>query len=397
MRKIIVTFVVFVGLSCMMAYATVYSAVVSQPASGWAGKYLIVYKVSPTQAYVWDGTDDSKNYVPVTLNDKGQISADNLSGYLVTVASEGGKEYSVKTADGYLSVGKGDNKIEFSRGAVACTLASNGGYVVFETNSGTERFVYNSRSTRFRFYYDKDKKWSSNDYHHICFYAEGEQQGEAANTLDMNYAHAEMYACSSKFPTQSNPYDQYFWTVLFLAQEEDDYAVPRMELEILAPTQYSIEGTYKSSYTPEQKYYLNITNGSHHSSFVFPNKSEQGYATAALTVAEMTISKVGPSALPNAYKYHIKLEFTDSNRKIWHLDKDMDVYGWWIDCNRQGKTLEDMEPVAFTLESGKHIPSALETVVEKPCSRVTKIIHNGKMYILRDGQYYDIFGFLKGK
>ncbi len=64
-------------------------------------------------------------------------------------------------------------------------------------------------------------------------------------------AHAEMYACESKFPTQSNPYDQYFMTFLYLAQEESDEAVPQIGLEILIDGQmyilrgekiYSVQG-----------------------------------------------------------------------------------------------------------------------------------------------------------
>ena len=180
------------------------------------------------------------------------------------------------------------------------------------------------------------------------------EQEEPKNQLDINYAHVEMYACESKFPTQSNPYDQYFMTFLYLAQKESKDAVPQIGLEILAPTQYSIEGTYKSDYKAGIKYFINCQAGSKHSYFIFPSKAEQGWSQAAINLAEMTVTKVGKSQKQNAFVYHIKLTFTDSNTKIWTLDKDLDVYAWWIDCDRSGKTNVDMDPVAFALESGNH-------------------------------------------
>ena len=67
-------------------------------------------------------------------------------------------------------------------------------------------------------------------------------------------------------------------TFMYLAQEESDDAVPQIGLEILAPTQYSIEGTYKSDYTAGQKYFINCQAGAKHSYFIFPSKAEQGWS-----------------------------------------------------------------------------------------------------------------------
>lgn len=366
-------------------HATVYTRVHAKPDNGWGGTYLIGYVVSDTLVYIWDGTDDAANYVSVTLAN-GKISATNLDSYQVTIAAEG-RDYSVRTADGYIGVGSGDNKIEFNRGAQACTITENGGYVMLETNTHTERFVFNKKSNRFRFYYDSQKKWADTQYKNICLFVLGDiEVTESKQSLDINYAQAELYACDSKFPTTSDPYNQYFSTFLWLLQEEDEMAVPQIGLEILAPTQYSIAGTYRSDYTPNKKYYLNITNGSKHSFFTFPNKSEEGYGTAAIRVAEMTISKVNPSTLPNAYVYHILLEFTDSNGKIWHLDKDLDVYGWWIDCDRSNpKQPTDMQEVAFALESGNHIPAGFSDL--KKGDKEVKFMRNGHL-ILRCGEHF---------
>jgi len=387
-NRLFFIFTCLVGFA-VCANAAIYSRVSAKPEAGWEGTYLIVYETG-NNAYVWDGTDDTNNYMSVTLTN-GKITSDALASYLVTVTSEGNNRYGVKAKDGYISTDAKSNGITFSKGAVDCTIAANGGYVMLETNTNTCRFVYHTSAKRFRFYYDKDKEWDSNVYQNIRFYAEGDNDPEPSN-LDINYAQAEMYACESKFPTQSNPYYQYYSTFLWLLQEEDEDAVPQVGLEILAPTQYSIAGTYKSDYSNTSSGYINITAGSKHSYFMFPSKAEAGYSTAAINVAEMKITKVGKSQKAGAYTYHIKLEFTDSNKKIWTLDKDLDVYAWWIDCDRSGKELEDMEPVAFTLESGNHKPAGLHQVAGDRLQVTEKVMKDGKIYLLVNGEYYSISG-----
>ncbi len=386
--------VILVGLLsavCAQA-ATVYTKVTTKPTNDWPGTYIIVYEQSATQALVWNGEDASSNYQQVTISN-GKITSDDLADYQVTVTKEGNNKYYVKAKDGFIGCSAKSNNITFNSGGQACTIQSNGGYVMLETNTNTCRFVYNTNANRFRFYYDKNgNKWADSDYRNICFYVLGDvEQEDPDNLLDLGYAHAEMYACESNFPTQSNPYDQYFMTFLYLAQEESNEAVPQIGLEILAPTQYSIEGTYKSDYTPGQKYFLNCQAGSDHSYFIFPNNSTQGWGQASIKLATMTITKVGPSLFPNAYVYHIKLVFTDSNQKIWTLDKDMDVYAWWIDCNKTTNPVSNMDPVAFTLESGNHNPSQgienLQTEVS-----VQKILIDGQMYILRGEKIYSVQG-----
>lgn len=388
--------------------ATVYTRINNKPADGWAGnngqyssqKYIIVYELSDTKGLVWNGKDATKNYVQVTLSD-GKISSEDLADYEIMVTEENSNRYYIKAHDGYIGCGAKKNEISFTSGGKECTLASNGGYTMLETNSNTCRFLCYETSSdnyRFRFYYDADKKWDNTKYKNIRFYVLGDvEQDEPQGLLDLQYADIEMYACDSKFPTQNNPYDQYYLTYMFLAQEEDYAAVPRIWLEILALTPYSIEGTYKSDYTPNQKYFLNCQTGAKHSYFIFPNKSEAGWGQASINVAEMKITKVGESAKPNAYVYHIKLTFTDSNKKNWTVDKDFDVYAWWIDCDRSDpKNPQDMTEVAFALESGNHNTESEEGTAVETVRNISdtaqKFFRDGQLLILRNGTEYDVLG-----
>lgn len=383
----------FIFLTCSLSATTVYTRVNARPSEGWAGTYLIVYEKSSTEAYVWNGEDASNNFVAINLAN-GKITSDNLEDYQVTVSQESTNRYYVKAQAGYIGCDAKKNGLTFSNGGKECTLQSNGGYTILETNTNTCRFLcYESSSNfRFRFYYDSDKKWDDSNKHNICFYVLGDvEQGEAANQLDLSYAHAEMYACESKFPANGDLNNQYFLTYLWLAEEEDYNAVPQVWLEILAPTQYSIAGTYKSDYTSGVKYFINCQAQSKHSYFIFPSSAEQGWSQASINLAEMTITKVGASSYSNAYTYHIKLVFTDSNKKIWTLDKDMDVFGWWIDCDRSGAEDTDMEPVAFTLESGNHTTS-LEEAASPSARSCAKIIRDGQIFILRGDKLFTVTG-----
>ena len=405
MKKSILSVILVLGALLNLEATTVYTKINSKPTDGWAGnngqyssqKYIIVYEKSDTKGLVWDGTDGNNNYVEVTIAD-GKITSEDLADYQVSVTEEKSNRFYLKAKNGYMGSKSGQNSLLLESGGKECTLQSNGGYVMLETNTNTCRFLCYEPSTntyRYRFYYDSNKKWADTDKHNICFYVLGEvEQQEPQNQLDINYVHVEMYACESKFPTQSNPYDQYFMTFMFLAQKEENDAVPQIGLEFLAPTQYSIEGTYKSDFTPGQKYFLNCQAGSKHSYFIFPNKSEQGWGEASLKLAEMKVTKVGKSTQPNAYVYHIKLVFTDSNNKIWTLDKDLDVYAWWIDCNRQTDPVSNMPEVAFALESGNHTTessTATETVTPVSDAAV-KTLQNGQLIIIRDGISYSILG-----
>ena len=401
----------FCALCVTLSQATtVYTKINNKPADGWNGTYLLVYEKSSTQAYVWNGTDASNNYISVPISN-GTISSEDLTAYQVTVNEENTNRYYVHAQNGYIGTDAKSNGLKFYSSGRDCTLQSNGGYTLLETNTNTCRFLcYETSSAfRFRFYYDANKKWADSDKHNICLYVLGEvEQEDPQNQLDMHYAHAEMYACESKFPTQSNPYDQYFMTYLWLAQEEDEESVPQVWLEILAPTQYSLEGTYKSDYTPGKKYFINCQAGAKHSYFIFPNNSEQGWGQAAIQLATMNITKVHPSVYANAYLYHINLVFTDSNKKIWTFDKDIDVYGWWIDCDRSGDKDVDMTPVAFALESGNHDTEETGQWTESvslveangnqstndPLQTTTKLLRNGRLYILRGDRTYTITGQL---
>ena len=396
--KQIIVLTALLGLTLHSNAATVYTRVNAKPSAGWPGTYLIVYEKSETEAIIWNGEDASGNTVKANIKE-GKIVSEELSDYQVVVSQEGNNRYYVKAKDGYIGANAKQNSLEFSNGGKECTLSVNGTYTMLETNTSTCRFLCYETSKnnyRFRFYYDKDKKWADSDKHNIHFYALGDVElEEPQNQLDINYAHVEMYACESKFPTQNNPYDQYFTTFMFLAQEESDDAVPQIGLEILAPTQYSIEGSYKSDYQSGKKYFINCQAGAKHSYFIFPSKAEQGWSEAAINLAEMKITKAGASNEPNAYKYHIYLVFTDSNKKIWTLNKDIDVYAWWIDCNRSGETNTNMEPVPFVLESGNHNPQSENQSIDDIQSgdiQCTKVVRDGKVYILRGDKTYTLQG-----
>lgn len=398
------TTIILSALCAFSQAATVYTRINNKPAEGWPGTYIIVYEKSSTEALVWNGKDATSNTVKVSLSN-GKITSEQLSDYHVTVTEEKSNRYYLKAKDGYIGTDAKSNGLNFYSSGRECTLQSNGGYTMLETNTNTCRFLCNEATNgtcRFRFYYDKDKKWQDSDKHNICFYVLGEvEQEEPKNKLDINYAHIEMYACESKFPTQSNPYDQYFMTFLFLAAEESDDAVPQIGLEILAPTQYSIEGTYKSDYASGKKYFINCQAGSKHSYFIFLSNAEQGWSQASIQLAEMNITKVGQSEQLNAYVYHIRLVFTDSNKKIWTLDKDLDVYAWWIDCNRSGEQDTNMEPQAFVLESGNHNTetekpqnqeSDVRSVSESAAHSAGKVMIDGQLLIIRNGQLYTLQG-----
>ena len=383
--------------------ATVYTRVSAKPSEGWPGTYILVYEKSDTEAIIWNGEDASGNKVTATIQD-GKIISEDLADYQVVVTEENSNRYYVKAKSGYIGTDAKENGLNFTKGGRECTIVQNGSYTMLETNSNTCRFLCYEPSKgtyRFRFYYDEKKKWADTNKHNIHFYVLGDvEQEEPQNQLDINYAHIEMYACESKFPTQSNPYDQYFMTFMFLAQTESGTAVPRIGLEFLAPDQYSIEGTYRSDYSSGKKYFLNCQAGSKHSYFIFPSKAEQGWSQASINLAEMKVTKVGPSSQHNAYVYHIKLEFTDSNKKVWTLDKDLDVYAWWIDCDRSGKTDVDMDPVAFALESGNHNTQGETAIdeVQKDDVQCTKVMKEGKLYILMpDGSVYDAQGMRVAK
>ena len=121
---------------------------------------------------------------------------------------------------------------------------------------------------------------------------------------------------------------------------------------------------------------------------------------ASIKLAEMTVTKVGPSAYANAYKYHIRLVFTDSNQKRWTLDKDMDVYAMWIDCDRSGAQDVNMDPQPFVLESGNHNPQQEEgiDIIDSSSSQGKSgsklILHNGHLFILHGNKTYTTDGRL---
>ena len=77
------------------------------------------------------------------------------------------------------------------------------------------------------------------------------------------------------------------------------------------------------------------------------------------------------------------------------MDKDIDIYAWWIDCNRSGDQEENMEPVAFALESGNHNSQDGKQgvgAVQSNQVQCTKVVRDGQIFILRGDKTYTLQG-----
>lgn len=389
---------VFCGWICLLyaGSSTVYTRVSSQPKDGWAGTYLIVYENSKTEAYVWTAEDDKGNYVKATISDGGKIVADNLAAYEVELRPENkGYGIYVKSGDnqGYIYTEAKKNGIEFGKkGAQEFTLQPNSPYVYLFTNTGTQKFCYNATDKRFRIYYDKDKKWTN--YKNICLYRLGDTEVEKPkNELDINYVQADFYACTSVW-SGTYPY----WDVdLTLAAEDSEEALPYIWLQILSYSQYSIAGTYKASWTDGRAGYIHATKscGSRCAgAYFYSSKAADGYYQVSLIDANIEITKVGkPKGKPNFYTYHITMDITDSNSKVWTFDDDVDVYGVWLECADKKEGIHE-DPVPFALESGKHVSEGGTAIDEVATTTdvAHKLMQNGQIVILREDRKYNLLG-----
>ena len=132
--------VLLLGSALFSHAATVYTRVNTQPSEGWSGTYIIVYEKSETVAYVWNGEDSNNNYTQVAIQN-GKITSEDLADYQVTVSQEGSNKYYVKTKNGYMGTNAKQNGLTLTGGGKECTIASNGGYVMLETNTNTCRFL----------------------------------------------------------------------------------------------------------------------------------------------------------------------------------------------------------------------------------------------------------------
>ena len=376
--------------------ATVYTKVTGVPTNGWeSGTYIIVYEKSATKAIVWDATGDDNNFVEATISN-GTITSESLKSYHTTVEKEN-KGYHIRTSAGRIGCSAKKDELFINGNGSICEITSEGGFTKVTTNTNTCELLCNAKSEtsfRFRFFYNNSITQRKN----VCFYALGEiEQGETSGVLDINYAQADLYACDSKFPAHGDQNNQYFYTNLRLMQTESNTATPYVDLEIYAPNQYSIAGNYKNSVngattTSPIKYWINCEAKSKHSTFFFKT-SNGGRTSASIKTITLNISKVGESAKPNAYKYHIQMTLTDSNDKTWTLDKDLDVYAQWIDCDRSNNQNFDMDPVPFVLESGNHGggTTAVEDV-QGDKVQCTKVLRDGQLYLMYKGRMYDIQG-----
>lgn len=383
--------------SLLSLYSTTYTRVGSKQ-EDWSGTYLIVYEKSATQAYVWNCDDASKNFTSVNMTTNGQIVSDNLGAYEVQLNKEGSGQYGIKVISGdnqgYIGSKAKNNGITFGlNGAQVFTLESQSPCVIIKTNSGTQQLLFLSSDNRFRIYYNKDKKWGT-EYKQVSLYKVGDGPvPPAGNALDINYVQADFYACDSKF-SGNYPY----WSVdLTLAQAEDEEAVPMVWLQILTYSQYSIAGKYHASWTDGRAGYIHATKscGQDCSGAYLPSsKAESGYYGVAIWDADLEITAVSKPAKPNYYTYHINMLIQDSNSKRWTLDKDVDVYGIWIDCDRSNpKSPQYMDPVPFALESSSHQSekaTSIPTLKANP--KVKKFLQDGQLILQWEGRQFDFLG-----
>ena len=114
MRKFYFLFVCL-ALATMAQAATVYTRLNAKPAEGWPGTYIIVYEKSDTEALIWNGEDESDNYVAATITD-GQITSEDLADYQIVVTQEGSNKYYVKAKKGFIGCEAKKNTLVFSNG-----------------------------------------------------------------------------------------------------------------------------------------------------------------------------------------------------------------------------------------------------------------------------------------
>lgn len=141
--------------------ATIYYEKVTAAQTDWSGTYLIVYEASNTQAYIFNGTDASGNFVPSECVNGKIKSTDDVDACQIIV-EKCGDGYSMKLVSGtnagkYLTAVSGKNKIAFSDTAKGLTLTCENGVVVIK--DGNAPFQYNNGDTNgqwFRFFGKKN-------------------------------------------------------------------------------------------------------------------------------------------------------------------------------------------------------------------------------------------------
>ena len=129
----------------------------------WSGDYLIGYKVSDTEAYVFNSSlstiDDTKNYVTLpVINGKIKSSTTN-DAYKFTISAVSGG-YSIKSSSGYYIGQTSDtnglaisdssvytNTIKFNADSSVDIISSGGAYLRYNATSGQTRFRYFKSAT----------------------------------------------------------------------------------------------------------------------------------------------------------------------------------------------------------------------------------------------------------
>ena len=116
-----------------------------------SGTYILVYEVSETEGYVFNGKDAKQNYTTVAINNSIIDAAATVE--TIDIAAEGAG-YSLHVADGYLSGKSGSNSIVFGASPVANTISfdEDGRAAIFSNDT---YLVYNKDKTngdRFRYY-----------------------------------------------------------------------------------------------------------------------------------------------------------------------------------------------------------------------------------------------------
>lgn len=132
-----------------------YVKVTSTPAD-WSGKYLIVYENSETEAFVFNGTDATLNYITAEITPSGIKQSEEVDDESVTIEVVSGG-YAVKTKNGYIYGNSSSNKLNFSNVSQVNTISFDNGNCII-TNGRILQFYNSGNNSRFRYYAEGKQK-----------------------------------------------------------------------------------------------------------------------------------------------------------------------------------------------------------------------------------------------
>ncbi len=127
------------------AYSQTYQKVTTTP-TDWSGKYLIVYENSETEAYVFNGTSEDRNFITTTLANNaieygnGELSACELS---ITPVSDKDTYYiQIISNSKYIGKSKNENGLDINNASLENNITINDDGTVTIISSGGRKFYY---------------------------------------------------------------------------------------------------------------------------------------------------------------------------------------------------------------------------------------------------------------